>query len=330
MDKEEVKTISEKSGAGTENDPEVTLEDHMAQARDALNSSGEVSSPRLRGMSDAVRNTIIDGTIGSLDSMVEEYKNNREDSNNEQNQGASAPVKDAIDEKVDAVMKALDESDALEAYRRDKWGRDYKQKVEDIIASKENHATDAASCARRVKGSNHDVVLALQIAEQKLAMAQALGEMSGDNPRYVVHGARLVCLYGTREARLVVPLDHGVCINSHPQLIIKDRKSLVNIKSFGNCTSINNSNMEAAAADAVRAFNVDNPKSIFSKDEPDISDELKNLCICECIPDLSESLKWSDGNEKHGINGETTLTQNAKIVCAHGGIIRIYRDGQDE
>jgi len=304
--------VTEKSGASSEKDSSVTLEDHMAQGKEIISNanSKDEPQPEVDAISGAAPKVAVvnPGGVDAMSGAAPKGFDNWE-------------IQDTVVDSITGARAVILKPGSGE----------FNKKVENIKKNGDNN-TDAISSveSRLLKESNQDVVLALMIAEEKLAMAQAFGEMSADNPHYIVHGARLVCSCGTREARLIVPLDHGVYANSHPQLTIKDSKSLVNIKCFGNCTSMNNPSMEEAAKDAVKEFNKVNPKSLFKKEEINPSKEMLNLSICECIPSFQQAGKWSEGNDKHWINGEKTLTQQAKMVCDWGGIIRIYTDGQDE
>ena len=46
----------------------------------------------------------------------------------------------------------------------------------------------------------------MMIADEKQAQIDALNEMSGDSPIYVVHGARMICSMGSRVIELRVVL----------------------------------------------------------------------------------------------------------------------------
>lgn len=66
--------------------------------------------------------------------------------------------------------------------------------------------------SRQSSRANVDVALAMQIADQVAAEAAA---QAAENPCYVVHGAKVLCSQGSREARLVTPLDHGVLLGEN-------------------------------------------------------------------------------------------------------------------
>ncbi len=175
-----------------------------------------------------------------------------------------------------------------------------------------------------------DVALAMMIADQAAAEA-------AENPCYVVHGAKMVCSFGSREARLVVPMDHGVCLKGKPQLTTWDSEAITNVMCFGNCFSPDNPHMEEAAIEAANRYNEQSSRTIWGKlkdiffgvpkEVDTVSDGLKAACICECIPSFSKL--WKDGNGKTRIDGKSTLIQTDTLVCQYGGVIRIVDNGQD-
>lgn len=209
---------------------------------------------------------------------------------------------------------------------------DKKKKEEQTEDSQKDQEEETEP--RQSSRANTDVVLAMQIADQVAA------ESAAETPCYVVHGAKILCSMGSREARLVVPLDHGLLLGEKPQMTIDDRKSLTNIMCFGNCFSADNPKMEQAAVDATNRYNQEKSqtfwgkvKSFFTgppKTVDSASRELQELCICECEPCFSEDAVWEEGNEKSQLRGEVTLIQSDTIVCKYGGIIRIIDNGQNE
>ena len=178
------------------------------------------------------------------------------------------------------------------------------------------------------------MALAMQIADKVAADA------APDRPCYVVHGAKLLCSMGSREARLVVPMDHGILLKNHPQMTADDSISLTNVMCFGNCFSTDNPAMEQAAIDATNQYNQEKSQSFWGKVKsffgvkPKVVDsastELQALCICECRPCIPADSIWEESNEKSLIKGSKTLIQPAVLVCQYGGVIRIIDNGQDE
>ena len=190
---------------------------------------------------------------------------------------------------------------------------------------------------RQSSRANVDVALAMQIADQVAAESAA---KAAENPCYVVHGAKILCSMGSREARLVTPMDHGILLGKKPQMVANDNASLANVMCFGNCFSVDNPNMAQAAVDATNQYNQRKAqgfwgklKAIFGikpKVVTQVSKELQQLCICECEPSFTKGALWEEGYEKCKIKGQETLLQPATLVCAHGGVIRIVDNGQNE
>ncbi len=258
-------------------------------------------------------------------------------------EGAEITVVEDTREDLQDFLGTAQEIESLE-------GEEQKKKLEEIFGEEEEEDQDKKKKGKQTEEAekhqeeeidprqssraNTDVVLAMQIADQVAAEAAA------ETPCYVVHGAKILCSMGSREARLVVPLDHGLLLEKKPQMTIDDRKSLTNIMCFGNCFSADNPRMEQAAVDATNKYNQEKSqtfwgkvKSFFTgppKTVDSVSRELQELCICECEPCFSEEAVWEEGNEKSQLRGEATLIQPDTIVCRYGGVIRIIDNGQNE
>lgn len=186
---------------------------------------------------------------------------------------------------------------------------------------------------RQESRANSDVAMAMMIADQVAA------ESMPETPCYVVHGAKLLCSMGSREARLVLPMDHGIVLNKHPQMTADDCASLTNVMCFGNCFSAENPAMEQAAIDATNQYNSKTEgfwakvKSFFGVKPSTVdsaSEELRQQCICECTPCILTDAIWEESNDKSLINNKKTLIQTAILVCDYGGVIRIIDNGQNE
>jgi len=179
--------------------------------------------------------------------------------------------------------------------------------------------------------ANSDVALAMMLADQAVAD-------SGNQTCYVVHGAKMICSMGSREARLVVPLDHGVCLTKSPLMLDEDSKGLENIKCFGQCFSVENPNMKQEAVDTTNRYNQAKSQTLWGKiksffgvkpkEVEHVTDELTIQCICECIPEFVKT--WSDGHEKSLVDEKKTLIQTCTITCLYGGIIKIVDNGQGQ
>ena len=137
-----------------------------------------------------------------------------------------------------------------------------QKRLDEIFASNEDQETEQEETPsedtqnrqnqiseRAGSRANSDVALAMQMADKVAA------DDAPDRPCYVVHGAKLLCSMGSREARLVVPMDHGILLKNHPQMTADDSISLTNVMCFGNCFSTDNPAMEQAAIDATNQYN---------------------------------------------------------------------------
>jgi len=207
---------------------------------------------------------------------------------------------------------------------------DEKEKTKKTTPEQEQRKQELEARAASSR-ANSDVALAMMLADQAVASAQI-------NACYVVHGGKMICSMGSREARLVVPLDHGTCLTKTPQMIDEDYHALENVKCFGNCFSLDNPNMEQAAIEMTNQYNEEKSQTWWGKVKgffgvkpkvvESVSDELKAACICECSPVFVE--KWSAGNEKSLVDGKNTLIQTCTLVCQYGGIVRIVDNGQEQ
>lgn len=228
-------------------------------------------------------------------------------------------------------------------------GEEQKKKIEEVFGKQGEKKQEAELTERQKREvkerqteieeraassrANSDVALAMQIADQVAAEAEV------EKPCYVVHGAKLLCSMGSREARLVVPLDHGVLVKKKPAMLAEDSLALSNIMCFGNCFSAENPNMEQAAIDATNQYNEKKSKTVWGKvksffglgpkEVDSVSKELKAACICACQPSFPGGVMWEEGNDKSLIDNKKTLIQPATLVCEYGGIIRIIDNGQD-
>lgn len=230
-------------------------------------------------------------------------------------------------------------------------GEEQQEKMEKIFGKQEKQSSQAQERelteeqkaeAEKRKGeiesraasrANSDVALSMQISDQVAAEAAA------QNPCYVVHGAKILCSMGSREARLVVPVDHGIVLKGKPKMVVEDSQALTNVMCFGNCFSTENPNMEQAAIDATNQYNEKKSQTFWGKvkaffgvktnEVNSVNEELKAMCICECIPSFSGGMVWQDGNEKSLVDGKNTLIQTGTLICDYGGIIRIIGNGQE-
>lgn len=119
----------------------------------------------------------------------------------------------------------------------------------------------------------------------------------------VVNGAPIACSFGAAPAALVVlPLHRTLC-ESQPAANILDSKPMLNIPSFGMCSSPVNPVVIAATA---AALGVPTPGP--------------------CIP--ATVAPWVLGAPTVILDGMPTLDNAAKCMCSWGGVISITMPGQ--
>ena len=117
----------------------------------------------------------------------------------------------------------------------------------------------------------------------------------------VLGGAVLQCSFGMTPSVLnVLPVSR--VLSSMPLAAITDCVPMVNIMSFGMCSSISNPTVASATA---AAFGV--------------------LTPMPCIPVIAGT--WAPGSQTVLIGGKPALNQSCKLTCAYGGIIEIISPG---
>lgn len=118
----------------------------------------------------------------------------------------------------------------------------------------------------------------------------------------VCAGATTMCSFGMAPGSLVVLPVHMVMTGA-PAGNIGDSAPIVNITPFGACTSMANPTVAAATAAAMGA-----------------------LTPMPCVP--VPAGPWVPGSLKVILKGMPALDNNAKAMCAYGGVIQIVNPGQ--
>lgn len=113
--------------------------------------------------------------------------------------------------------------------------------------------------------------------------------------------AMMQCSFGVAPATLMVLPTNRVMIEGKPAATIVDAAPLVNIPTFGMCTSLANPTVAAATAAALGV-----------------------LTPMPCVPATSV---WVGGAVQTLIGGVPALTLGAQCVCAYGGIVQIMNPG---
>jgi hypothetical protein len=121
-------------------------------------------------------------------------------------------------------------------------------------------------------------------------------------PQPVVAGAELTCSFGEAPTALVVLPQARVLIEARPAATIMDHAPLVNIPTFGLCTSPAN---PAVAAATAAAMGVPTP--------------------APCVPQTETP--WVPGAPTVLIGGLPALTNAGVCLCAFGGCIAVALAG---
>ncbi len=118
----------------------------------------------------------------------------------------------------------------------------------------------------------------------------------------VCSGAMLQCSFGAAPGTLnVLPLNR--VMSGAPSANIKDHVPMMNIGSFGMCSSLANPAVAAATAAALGA-----------------------LTPMPCVP--ATSAPWAPGSPTVQIANTPALNNSSKAMCSYGGVIQIVMPGQ--
>jgi uncharacterized Zn-binding protein involved in type VI secretion len=113
----------------------------------------------------------------------------------------------------------------------------------------------------------------------------------------VVSTATLTCPFGAAPATLLATGAPTVLIEGKPAATITDSAPMVNVASFGMCTSLANPTVAAATAAALGV-----------------------LTPMPCVP---ATTPWVNGALQTMIGGRPALTIGAVCTCAFGGVIQV-------
>lgn len=119
----------------------------------------------------------------------------------------------------------------------------------------------------------------------------------------VVSTAMCACTMGTTPSSMMATSNLKVLAQGKPIAVLADAKSMVNIRSFGMCTSLANPQVAAATAAALGV-----------------------LTPQPCIPQPVGS--WIPNQTKVLIGGQPALTLGCTCQCAYAGTINIVNPGQ--
>lgn len=121
-------------------------------------------------------------------------------------------------------------------------------------------------------------------------------------PQPVVAGAQLMCSFGVAPTTLVVPPQARVLVEGRPAANIMDHAPLVNIPTFGLCTSPAN---PAVAAATAAAMGVPTP--------------------APCVPQTEAP--WVPGAPTVLVGGMPALNNGSVCLCTFGGSVTVALAG---
>lgn len=122
-------------------------------------------------------------------------------------------------------------------------------------------------------------------------------------PKQVCMGAKIRCSFGVYPSTLIVLPANRVMTCGMPAATILDNKPLVNILSFGMCSSIANPTVAAATSAALGV-----------------------LTPMPCIP--ATEAPWAPGSPKVMLANMPALNNSCSLNCMWGGRITILEPGQ--
>ncbi|PHR46568.1 MAG: hypothetical protein COA32_10515 [Fluviicola sp.] len=124
-------------------------------------------------------------------------------------------------------------------------------------------------------------------------------------PEQVCMGAMMTCSFGVAPASLVVLPANKVMTSNMPAANIMDNKPMVNIPTFGMCSSPSNPEVAAATAAALGV-----------------------LTPMPCVP--ATVAPWSPGASKTMIANMPALDNSCTCNCMWGGVISFSQPGQTQ
>lgn len=120
-------------------------------------------------------------------------------------------------------------------------------------------------------------------------------------PNPAVTGAMLSCTFGAAPATLNV-IRPTVMVEGRPAATIADAAPMVNVPTFGMCSSLANPTVAAATAAA-----------------------LGTLTPMPCVPALVGT--WTPTAPTTIVDGKPVLAAGATLQCAYGGVISVAMPG---
>ena len=122
-------------------------------------------------------------------------------------------------------------------------------------------------------------------------------------PQQVCMGAAIMCSFGVAPSTLIVLPENRVMTSDMPAANIMDNKPIVNIPTFGMCSSLANPEVAAATTAALGV-----------------------LTPMPCIP--ATVTPWTPGSPTVMLASIPTLNNTCTLNCMWGGVISIVEPGQ--
>lgn len=114
--------------------------------------------------------------------------------------------------------------------------------------------------------------------------------------------AQCKCSFGNAPAALIAMSAPNIFIEKKFAAVITDNKPMVNIPSFGMCSSLANPTVASATTAA-----------------------FGTLTPMPCVPVIAAP--WAPGQPKVLIKGQPALTKSSQCICNWGGVITITNPG---
>lgn len=122
-------------------------------------------------------------------------------------------------------------------------------------------------------------------------------------PQQVCMGAMMTCSFGVSPGSLIVLPQNRVMTNNMPAANIMDYKPIVNIPTFGMCSSLSNPTVASATSAALGV-----------------------LTPMPCVP--ATVTPWTPGASQTMIANMPALDNSCTLNCMWGGVISISQAGQ--
>ncbi len=188
-------------------------------------------------------------------------------------------------------------------------------------------ASEATAAAVAAQGGIPGLGQIAQKMAQDCVLA-AINAMAAAVKSYVVHGAFTSCQYGSRPARLIVPMSHGVYLRGKAQLNKNDFLPNINVTPMGVCIAgyANICEQQEQAKNEKKSFSfsfISDSEKEASKEEL-INKATSSATLCTYFP----LTPWLETKEDVFVDGVEALLSTSYLICMKGGKVKITNDGQ--